>query len=90
MAKKVANKEGKKGTRKISVAKAINELFDDRGVDEVSFEKAERVAKGVKSDTAFNATHFSWYKNQYRKAHGIKSPRAKADKKNNKKGKNKD
>jgi len=72
---KKADKEGKvKKEQKNSIAKALYALFDDRGVDKVSFEKAQKVAQSVKEDSAFNEQHFSWYKNQYRVQHGLKSP----------------
>lgn len=49
------------------IGTAIYALFDDKGVDSVSYGECEAVAKSVKPDTAFNKRHFSWYKNHYRK-----------------------
>lgn len=46
---------------------AIYALFDENGVDNVSYEECEAVAKSVKPETAFNKGHFSWYKNKYNK-----------------------
>lgn len=72
---KKTDKEVKvKKERKNSIAKALYALFDDRGVDKTSFEKAQKVAQSVKEDSAFNEQHFSWYKNQYRVLRGLKSP----------------
>lgn len=49
------------------VDRTIYKLFDEKGVDKVSYEECEALAKQVKPDTAFNKNHFSWYKNHYRK-----------------------
>lgn len=61
-------KGGKKGKsyKRGSLSAAINAMFDKEGVDEVSYEAAEKLAKSVKPDTKFNRYHLAWYKNNYR------------------------
>ena len=54
-------------TRRRGIGKAIYELFDEKGIENVTYEKCETLAKKIKPDTKFNPNHFSWYKNEYRK-----------------------
>jgi len=49
------------------IGAAIYALFDDKGINNVSYDECEAAAKSVKPDTAFNKGHFSWYKNHYKK-----------------------
>lgn len=53
--------------RRGDLGRAICSLFDERGVDNVTYEECAALARAVKSDTAFDKGHFSWYKNDYRK-----------------------
>lgn len=68
--KKTASKGSKKkaesGYKRGSLNAAIMELFEKNGVDEVTLEQAQKVAKKVKPDSPFNANHLAWYKNKYR------------------------
>jgi predicted transport protein len=49
------------------IGQAIYELFNKKGIENVTYEECEVLAKQIKPDTKFNYNHFSWYKNQYRK-----------------------
>jgi hypothetical protein len=52
--------------RKQTIIQAMYALFDEKGVDEVTYAECETLARQVKPDTKFGKTHFSWYKNKYR------------------------
>lgn len=54
-------------TRRRGVGKAIYDLFNEKGIENVTYEECETLAKKIKPDTKFNPNHFSWYKNEYRK-----------------------
>ena len=54
-------------TRRRGIGKAIYDLFDEKGIENVTYEECETLAKKIKPDTKFNPNHFSWYKNEYRK-----------------------
>lgn len=70
--RKVKRKKTKKvpakktGYKRGSLRQAMFDLFRKKGVDEVTYEAAEKVAKKAKPDTAFNNQHFAWYKNQFK------------------------
>jgi len=70
-------RSGRRGT----IIDAIYGLFDEKGVDRVTYEECETLAKQIKPNTAFNKNHFSWYKRDYReKANAppqVKKPREK-------------
>lgn len=57
--KKKAN--NKKGTGK-SIRKSIIDLMMTKGVDSVTNEQCEKIAKGIKKDTAWKSTHFYYYR----------------------------
>lgn len=63
---------GGKGTgttkRGRGIKNTIYTLFDEKGVDGVSYQEAEDLAKSIKPNTAFNKGHFSWYKRDYQKS----------------------
>jgi len=46
---------------------SVFELFDDKGVDNVTYHECESIAREVKPDTKFGKSHFSWYKNKYKR-----------------------
>ena len=48
-----------------SLIKSIYALFDDKGLDSVTYEETRKLAKSVKPDTAFNKYHYSWYRNDF-------------------------
>lgn len=54
-------------TRRGGIGRSIYELFDEKGIENVTYEECETLAKKIKPDTKFNPSHFSWYKNEYRK-----------------------
>jgi hypothetical protein len=54
------------------LGKAIYNLFDNKGIDNVSYEECEKLALSIKPDSKFNANHFSWYKNHYLKGGNTK------------------
>lgn len=56
----------KTGYKRGSLMRAIYELFDRVGVDKVTYEQTEKLAKKTLPTTKFNKYHFSWYKNDYR------------------------
>ena len=63
-----SKKSAKKKTYKQgSLKEAIYKLFDRKGVEKVSYQEVEKLAKKVKPDTKFNKYHFSWYRNNYKK-----------------------
>lgn len=59
--------ETKVSRRAGTITDAIYSRFDDRGIENVSYEECRELAQQVKPDTAFNKGHFSWYKNHYKK-----------------------
>jgi hypothetical protein len=61
-----SKKASKSGYKRGSLGNAIRSLFDKKGVDSVTFEEAEKIAKSIMPTTKFNKYHFSWYKNDYR------------------------
>lgn len=54
-------------TRRGGIGQSIYELFDEKGIENVTYEECEALAKKIKPNTAFNKNHFSWYKRDYRK-----------------------
>jgi hypothetical protein len=58
------------------LGKAIYSLFDNKGIENVSYEECEKLALTVKPDSKFNTYHFSWYKNHYRKAGDKNKPKS--------------
>jgi len=46
---------------------SVFELFDKKGVDNVTYHECESIAREVKPDTKFVKSHFSWYKNRYKR-----------------------
>ena len=68
-------------TRRGGIGKAIYDLFDEKGIENVTYEECEIIAKKIKPDTKFNTSHFSWYKNKYRNKSNVpsdvKKPRGK-------------
>ena len=68
-------------TRRGGIGKAIYGLFDEKGIENVTYEECETLAKKIKPDTKFNPSHFSWYKNKYRNKSNVppdtKKPRGK-------------
>ena len=59
-----------------TIIDAIYSLFDEKGVDNVTYEECEVLAKQIKPNTAFNKNHFSWYKRDYREKRSTQ-PKAK-------------
>jgi hypothetical protein len=49
------------------IMQSVFELFDDKGVDNVTYPECESIAREVKPDTKFGKSHFSWYKNKYKR-----------------------
>ncbi len=49
------------------IRKAIHALFDAKGLDNVSYNECESLAKEIKPETKFDKYHFSWYKGDYKK-----------------------
>ncbi len=68
-------------TRRGGIGKAIYDLFDEKGIENVTYEECEALAKKIKPNTAFNKNHFSWYKRDYRNKStvppDVKKPRGK-------------
>ncbi|KKL88946.1 hypothetical protein LCGC14_1919570, partial [marine sediment metagenome] len=48
------------------LGRAIFDLFDKHGVDNVSFERALKAAKKAKPDTTYGKAYFSWHRNDYK------------------------
>jgi len=55
----------KKAYKRGDLGRAVYALFDKVGVDNVTYDQAEAVAKRIMATTKFNTYHFSWYKNKY-------------------------
>jgi len=49
------------------IISAIYSLFDRKGVENISYEECEAIARRIKPETKFNRYHFSWYKGVYKK-----------------------
>jgi predicted transport protein len=49
------------------IISAIYSLFDRKGVENISYEECEAIARSIKPSTKFNRNHFSWYKRDYRR-----------------------
>lgn len=49
------------------ISGAMYALFDVKGVDNVTYDECESLARRVKPGTKFNKYHFSWYKGVYKK-----------------------
>ena len=65
----ISKKTKKKKTKRYqrgSLIKAMYDYFDKVGVDDSKYEVAEKLAKSIKPDTAFNKYHFSWYRNDFK------------------------
>jgi len=58
-------------TRRVRIGQSIYEFFDEKGIENVTYEECETLAKKIKPDTKFNKSHFNWYKNEYRKKPNI-------------------
>jgi len=65
ISKKTKKKKAKRYQRG-SLIKAMYDYFDKVGVDDSKYEVAEKLAKSIKPDTAFNKYHFSWYRNDFK------------------------
>jgi hypothetical protein len=70
-------REDKESYKRGQLKKAVFELFDDKGVDTVSYNECEKLALSIKPDSKFNTSHFSWYKNNYQKTKAIQEQGAK-------------
>ncbi len=53
--------------KKQTIESAILELFDNRGIDNVTYDECVNEARRVKPDTKFNRTYFSYYRNKYKR-----------------------
>jgi hypothetical protein len=60
-----SKKKKKSGYKRGSLGNGIRALFDKKGVDNVTYEECEKLAKSILPTTKFNKSHFSWYKNDY-------------------------
>jgi predicted transport protein len=49
------------------ISGAMYALFDAKGVDNVTYNECELLARRIKPGTKFNKYHFSWYKGVYKK-----------------------
>jgi len=57
----------KKHTRRSgTIMHSMFELYDEKGIDNVTYDECEVLARRIKPDTKFGKTHHSWYKNKYR------------------------
>ena len=68
------SKKSKKKVKKYQRGSLIYKIyayFDEVGIDNVTYDKTEKLAKKIKPDTAFNKYHYSWYKNDYRNKRDI-------------------
>jgi len=73
----ISTSQAQISSRKGSILHAVYSLFDEKGVDNVTYKECEELAKKIKPDTAFNKNHFSWYKGDYRIKRGSKSSTSK-------------
>ncbi|MBW8002597.1 MAG: hypothetical protein FVQ80_11350 [Planctomycetes bacterium] len=80
--KKTRVKKTKKATyRKGSLGNAIREYFDSVGVDEADYDKSREIALSIMPQSKYSKSHFSWYKNDYRKRAEILASTKKSKKK---------
>ncbi len=49
------------------IMQSVFELFDDKGVDNVTYHQCESIARKAEPDTKFGKMHFSLYKNKYKR-----------------------
>ncbi len=49
------------------IMQSVFELFDNKGVDNVTYHQCESIAREVEPDTEFGKMHFSFYKNKYKR-----------------------
>ncbi len=61
-----SEREISRGTGR-GISGAMYALFDAKGVDNVTYNECESLARRIKSGTKFNKYHFSWYKGVYKK-----------------------
>ena len=73
----ISTSKSKVRSRKGSIIHAVYRLFDEKGVENVTYKECEQLAKIIKPDTAFNKNHFSWYKRDYRIKRGSKTSTSK-------------
>lgn len=59
---------------------AMYALFDAKGVDNVSYDECESLARHIKPNTKFNRSHFNWYKRDYRRKNSKTSILSERDK----------
>jgi len=52
--------------RKGTITGELYALFDEKGIDGVTYQEAEDLAKRIKPDTKYDKGHFSWHKRDYR------------------------
>lgn len=52
--------------KKPSIAMAIRDLIERKGVDNVTTEEAVSLAKKIKPDSRFSSRHLAWYKSKAR------------------------
>ena len=67
-------KKSKKKVKKYQRGSLIHKIyayFDEVGIDNVTYDKTEKLAKKIKPDTAFNKYHYSWYRNDYKNKRDI-------------------
>ena len=62
----VSERNNSRGTGR-GISGAMYALFDAKGVDNVTYNECESLARSVKPGTKFNKYHFSWYKGVYKK-----------------------
>ncbi len=55
----------KKTYKRGTLIKGIYEYFKKVGLDKVTYEATEKLAKSIKKDTKFNRYHYAWYKNDF-------------------------
>jgi predicted ATPase len=69
--KRKKSKKRKKQYQRGSLIKEIYKMFDEVGIETVTYKETAALAKKVKPDTKFNKYHFSWYKNDYKNRRDI-------------------
>jgi hypothetical protein len=57
----------KRPQKRRGIMHSVFELFDDKGVDNVTYHECVSIAREVEPDTKFGKMHFSWYKNKYKR-----------------------
>ena len=65
----------KDSKKREGVMYSIFELFDSKGIDNVTYDECEALARQVKPDTRFDKSHLSWYKNKYKEKRSGGLPR---------------